>query len=547
MSLGQRPYLDFPFPYAPLMFLTQAALIKLGGTVYWHHIAYAAIVAGLATVLAWRILLNLFRDSLAYPRATAFLLSVPAAILGIYCVFPHPFYDPDACFYILLSILLLLWLNKRGFPPIPAILTGILIIVPLFVKQNIGIAFIGSIGLGLITLAAVDLWRKLPIRGYLLVIAGIAIGLALGALIIQAWVGLDNYKYWTWDFATSRRTPSAADMLSVYQDPLLPIWIGSLALGALLLWLNKNGNKLLAVLGVVPMAMPFVWPVIYIFIDSDDSERGERLANVWPFVLIGSLVLSILAARRLTGLARILPFILVCTAHGVFLSQQLWGSTYGIWPLLVLLVGLIVVAINELSDRRYRWQYLAFAAIVCVSLSTAGAFYVYSNERLDYVSADDGELEHSTLPQLNGLAIRGTYLSDFEELVGYVKENIPPDDGILAIPGEDLFYYTTGRRPQFPALLFDVTNNPYSAEQIAELARQRNIQWLIVKNDLQIEVDKTIDDKDHIIETLKPDFKHVESLNNYEIYRRKQPGETDDEDEDDNGGNDDDDSDQSAN
>jgi 4-amino-4-deoxy-L-arabinose transferase-like glycosyltransferase len=546
MSLGQRPYLDFPFPYAPLMFLTQAAVIKLGGTVYWHHIAYAAIVAGLATVITWRILLSLFRDSLAYPRATAFLLSMPTVVLGIYCIFPHPFYDPDACFYILLSILLLLWLNKRGFPPIPTILTGILIVVPLFVKQNIGIAFIGSIGLGLLILVAVDRWRKLPIRGYLFIIAGIVVGLVLGVLIIHAWVGLDNYKYWTWDFATSRRTPSAADMISVYQDPLLPIWAASLALGALLLWLNKNGSKLLSVLGVVLAALPFVWPAIYLLVDTDGSERAERLANVWPVVLIGSLVLSALAARRLTGVSRILPFILVCTAHGVFLSQQLWGSTYGIWPVFVLLVGLIVVAINELSDRRFRWQYPAFAAVVCVSLSTAGAFYVYSNERLDYVSADDGDLEHSTLPQLKGLAIRGTYLSDFEELVKYVNENIPHDDGILAIPGEDLFYYTTGRRPQFPALLFDVTNNPYSAEQIAELARQRNIQWLIVKNDLQIEVDKTIDDKDHILEALKPDFKHIESLNNYEIYRRRQPGETDDEDEDDNGG-DNDDSDDSAN
>jgi hypothetical protein len=291
---------------------------------------------------------------------------------------------------------------------------------------------------------------------------------------------------------------------------------------------------LLSILGVILTAVPFVWPLIYLFIDQDDSERAERLANVWPVVLSASLILSILAARRLAGVTRILPFILVCTAHGVFLSQQLWGSTYGIWPLLVVMVGLIVVSINELSERRYRWQHLAFVAIVCVSLTTAGAFYVYSNERLDYVSADDGDLEHSTLPQLKGLAIRGTYLSDFEELVKYTIENIPPDDGILAVPGEDLFYYTTGRRPQMPALLFDVTNNPYSAEQIAELARDRNIQWLIVKNDLQIEVDKTIDDKDHIIETLKPDFKHVESLNNYEIYRRKQPGEADDEDEDDN-------------
>src|SRR5690348_14622533 len=97
-------------------------------------------------------------------------------------------------------------------------------------------------------------------------------------------------------------------------------------------------------------------------------------------------------------------------------------------------------------------------------------------------------------------------------------------------------YYTTGRRPVFPVLLFDVTNNPYTPEQIADMARERGIKWLIVKNDRQVDTDKssgdkTIDDKDAIFDAMKPDFKHIESLNNYEIYRRKMAGETDDEDE----------------
>ena len=37
ISLGQIPYRDFPFPYAPLTFLTQAGLIKLTGRVFFHH------------------------------------------------------------------------------------------------------------------------------------------------------------------------------------------------------------------------------------------------------------------------------------------------------------------------------------------------------------------------------------------------------------------------------------------------------------------------------------------------------------------------------
>ena len=569
MSLGDRPYADFPFPYAPLTFLIQSWIIRLWGTVYWHHIAYVAIVAGLASVLTWRTITSILLDSLRWPRLTAFLLSLPVVILGIYCIFPHPFYDPDAMFFMLVSLAAILWLERRGFPTVPTFLAGMLLVIPLFVKQNIGLAYLGSWLVALIVLLVIAGWRKLPYRGYLSLIAGSMTGLAIAAAVVNWWVGLVTYKYWTWDFARLRRTPSRADMLSVYQDPLLVVWLLLFAAGATLFWLNgRSGksdgddpgdvgeesvvapspqsppNKYLTLLAIFLMSVPFVWPVVYLFIDNDASERGERLANVWPVVLIASLVLCILSFRRLSGVRKLLPFVLVATAHGVFLSQQLWGSTYGIWPILVLLVALITLLLNELTCRQFNSYLTIFTAIASACIITAGAFYVYSNDRLDYVDLEDGDVHHSTLPQLAGLSMRGDYLPDFEELVNYTNENIPPDESILELPGEDLFYYTTGRRPSFPVLLFDVTNNPYSPEQIADMARTRGIKWLIVKNDLQVDTDKssgdrTIDDKDAIFDAMKPEFKHIESLNNYEIYRRKLPGETDDEDEDDNDSSDD--------
>ena len=107
ISLGDLPYHDFPFPHAPLTFLVQAAIIKLGGRVFWHTTVYCALMGGLATVMTWRILLKVVRDTLAHARLVAFLLSLPLAGLGIYCIFPHPFYDPDCTLAILLSVLLL--------------------------------------------------------------------------------------------------------------------------------------------------------------------------------------------------------------------------------------------------------------------------------------------------------------------------------------------------------------------------------------------------------------------------------------------------------
>ncbi|MEP6903617.1 MAG: hypothetical protein ABJA66_17980 [Actinomycetota bacterium] len=543
ISLGDVPYRDFPFPYAPLTFVIQAAIIKLTGAVYWHHILYCALIGGLGTVLAWRIMRHLLVEKIPAANLISFIFAVPLVILGIYCIFPHPFYDPDAVFIILLSILLLLRLEKKDFPPCRTFFAGMLPVITLFVKQNIGIFFLGPLCLSLLILIIVNLRRKESIRGYLLLLAGIITGLTIAVLFIHFTAGLDNYWYWTIVYARLRRAPSWLDMLSVYQDWSLIIWILLFAVGALLLWKNEPFRGWKIAIGVCLMSAPFVWTVIYLFLDADVSERAERLVGVFPFIMIAAFIVGIFGLKQLQGIASFLPFILIATLHGVFLSQQLWGSTYAVWALLLIMVAALLPALFRLSKAESGGWFAGFAGIVSISLIVSGGFYVYANERLDYVSFDDGEMAHSKLPPLAGLSMRGSYIPDFEELVEYTDREIPRDDGILILPGEDLFNYTTGRKPKFSVLLFDVTNNPLSPDEILEQVKTRDIRWLIVKNDLEIEVDKTIDNKEQILEILKPEFKNIESLNNYEIYRRRMPGETDDEDNSD----DSDDSDDSGN
>jgi hypothetical protein len=532
ISLGDIPYRDFPFPYAPLTFVVQAALIKLTGPVIWHHIAYCAVIGGASTVLALLVIQNLLRGVVSAYRVVSFLLATPMVILGVYCIFPHPFYDPDCAFVVLTCILLWQRLERKGYPVGQSIVVGGLLVLPLFIKQNIGLAFLGTTIPGLLLLIGIGVWRRESVRGYVWLIAGIISGLGIALTIIHFTAGLANYKYWTISYAALRRAPSRADMLSIYRDWVLLLWVALFGLGAVLLRLNKSGKLFLSLLSVALMTAPFAWSVIYLLRDSDASERAERLVGVWPFMLLVSGVMAVLAARRRKGLKLVLPFTLIATAHGVFLSQQLWGSTYGVWPLLAILVADLLTALVVLAPSQHSWAVRSWAAVVSVSLLISGGFYVYANERLDYVNLSDGDMQHSTLPQLKGLSLRGSFLPDFEELVQYTSKAIPRDDGILFLPGEDLFYYTTGRKPRFPVLLFDITNNPLSPEEILAAARAHNIRWLIVKNDLQIEVDKTIDDKDHQVKVLRQDFKLVESLNNYEIYRRKGPNEVD-EDQDD--------------
>ena len=110
------------------------------------------------------------------------------------------------------------------------------------------------------------------------------------------------------------------------------------------------------------------------------------------------------------------------------------------------------------------------------------------------------------------------------------EKNIPRDDGLVLIPGEDPFYYTTGRRPRFSVLLFDQTVNPYPPDEVLKLARERDIRWLIVKQDLQDEDEGLEKERDELTEVLEQDFEQIESLNNYDIYRRKEPEADEDED-----------------
>lgn len=521
MSLGDVPYRDFLFPYPPLTFLIQAAIIKLGGRVFWHTIVYGAIVGGTATLVTWRIALSVLRDRVAHAQAIALIFTLPLIVLGIYCIFPHPFYDPDCAFAILLAAFLLQRADRKHSSVAASLGAGIAIVIPLFIKQNMGLAFLVTVTSGILLIAVIEKLRGEAIRRYVLILIGAAGALGVAILLIHFTAGLRNYWHWTIQFAAARRTPARDEMIEIYKSKTVLISVAIFALGCALSWFaRKRSVGWLTPIVISIVSAPFVWPAIYLLIDHDSSERADRLLNVWPLVLIVSLVAAIIAIRKRRGFDLILPFVLIATINGTFMSQQLWGSTYAIWPLLVILLACVLRDIDFLTARRTA---LAFAAIVSACLLAAGGAYVYSHERLDYANLDEGVLTASSLPALKGMRTRGPWLSNFEELIRYTDSNIPRDEPLLIIPGEDLFYYTTGRRPQFPALLFDHTVNPYSPAEIVKLARDRNINWVIIKQDLQDEDEGIEKQRDDLTEALEEEFEQVESLNGYDIYKRGEP------------------------
>ena len=396
ISLGDFPYRDFPFPYAPVTFLIQSFLIKLTGRVFFHHVLYCAIVGGLGTVLTWRILIHILRGVIPTFRLVAFLLAAPLTVLGIYCVFPHPFYDPDCTFVILCCVLLLLQLEHKGFPPLRTFFTGIVLFIPLFVKQNTGLAFLATAAMAAAILLARDAWRGQSVSGCVWLLGGIAAGLGAAMLLIHFTAGINNYWHWTFQFAASRRLPRLSEMFAPYQNPLLLLWFAAFAAGALLLGRNRRGSRTLSSLSVALMAAPFAWASLYLFVEDDPAERAERLLALWPVVLIVSLLFALWEVKRGLTVARFLPFILIGTVQGAFLSQQLWGSTYAIWPLLAILFAGVLAELFRIARTTSTREIELLAGIAALSMLVSGGFYVASHERLNYAErlhGRDGPIE----------------------------------------------------------------------------------------------------------------------------------------------------------
>ncbi|MGA2806828.1 MAG: hypothetical protein ABSE87_01770 [Terracidiphilus sp.] len=543
ISLGQTPYRDFPLAHAPLTFLTQAALIRLGGRVFSHHVLYAAIVGGLGTVLAWRIVLHTLRDRMQAAWLVSLLLAAPLTVLGIYSILPFPFYDCDCVFSILLVILLLQRIpaessnglqTRLGRELVRPLIAGAAIPLPFFFKQNIGLPLL-LVALSLVLLLLIVKRMRHArashvdpgVRALAAVLAGGMASLAAAGLLLHFTVGLGNYLHWTIQFASQRRLPGLADMLGVYDEPLLLWWLPAIAI-ALFLLRSRLGKALwVRLVALALLTSPFLWTLGDLCLSPDSEDRASDLLALWPLLLVLSGVFTLWNLCRHPSLRAALPAILLVTINGTLLSQQLWGSTYAIWPLLVLLIAEMIAFLAsirpagipaEFAHRLFPLAPVA-AAVISATLLICGGLYTASEERLSYAQLPEGPAVHSAVPELRGMAVPGPYLPALDELLRFANSEIPTADGLILIPGEDPFYFSTGRVPQFPVLLFDNATDPYSPAQLVEQARARNIRWLIVKRDLQLKEDPT-PQREATLKVLLQDFAPYRKLAGYDVYRR---------------------------
>jgi hypothetical protein len=539
IAQGQTPYRDFPLAHAPATFLFHAALIRLAGRVFFYHALLVAVVGGVGSVLAWRLALRALVGRMRWAWWGSLALAAPLAVLGLYCVFPHPSYDCDAIFFVLLALLLLHRLSARGETAGvgEGFAVGAALVLPLFAKQNIGLAFMAAlVALVVMLLAASRLWPErvvTPQRVLVALLAGAGGALTLALGVLQATVGLGNYLHWTIGFAAQRRMPGLAAMVGVYVDPFLCWSLPATLAGVLLLrgplarelWVQSVWMRRAA---LALVAAPWLFTLGSLFLFDNASERADALLSLWPLLLVLAelvallRVVGIFRARRLT-LAALLPLVALAAIHGTLMSQQLWGSTYALWPLFVYLAAELLgeLAGEDGVERAAlpQWFVPAMASSISLTLALCGGFYMASEERLSYVDLEGEKVATSVQPALWGLGTPGAHLANFDELVAFAGAHIPPEESVVILPGEDPFYFATGRSAQFSVLLFDPATDPYSSVQLVEEARRQQVQWLVVKRVEQLR-DDPMPEREASLAALGREFQPVAQLKGYDVYKR---------------------------
>jgi len=505
IAAGDVPYAQFPLVLAPFEFLMQGLLIRVFGSHFFIQIAYVALLGGFATALTYSVVRRILDTAVARPKTLAAILCLPLVPLGIYAIYPHPFYDSDTCLAILATLVAILAARER---PTPArgLFAGALLALPVFIKQTIGGAFLV---LMIAALAADALARPSARRSFRWIIAGLVVCLGLEVAALELVIGVGNYLMWTWTFALSGRG-LALERISDFVNPLV-VWPGALILGLALL-ARSVPTRARAPIFLAGLSAP-------VFAGAFVPALLPTVPALFPPLLITASVLSLTQIAR-TGVRfeTLLPLVSAGTAAGAIMSQGLYGSTYGIFPLLILALASLVRDLGRFVERPTQVAWLT-GAVLALFLTVSGTGYTVTNARLLFADVNaPGPVVRSAFPSLAGLSARGPYIADLDAILFWVRDNVPADDPFVFLPGEDPVFFALGRRPRLPSVYFFDVANPYSPAEIAQFADEVGLRWVFVKDRLQLVEEPPLEQG--LIAALTEHATLVTRVGPYRIYRR---------------------------
>jgi hypothetical protein len=487
---GQMPYRDFMLVLTPGLYILMALVMTVtrGYTHYgviFQSIFTQACVVMVSFLLFYRILKQI---------KFAFLFSVPLLFVG-HAIYPFPVYDVLAVLGMMLFFLLILDRHiNRSY--MGSFLLGIAITLPLYVKQNIGFIFL--LLSFVVALVAIGIHRK---RIHIRHVAVFFLGFFLSVGAFVFWLfsqhSFSDFLYQTLMFPNMARDPGSTvniilkDYFSVwrfvsdYITSFMLFIIGSM-LGYILLckrYMRTRPHVIriyeIFLLSFLSLMMIYL---VNFFITNDVVDGKLALTFFWGVTFALSLIIGIIAALFCIGKKRAfpkhiyIPVMVVLICHVGFLSQSVAGSHYGMWPLLLLLMVWTISLIQPFIPLRI----IAGISIVWIASITVYLFwYSMTNQFVGYVDMS-GPVYRSKMAPLQGLSAPGPWIPAFETLLTEV-ENIPHEDTMAFLPGDDVFFAATGRIPTLRCSQWNVGTCDVFGFDLVDEIREKDIDWIIVK------------------------------------------------------------------
>ncbi len=509
-------YKDFIFPYPPGTFIIQALVIKIFGTTLYPQIIYCSLVSFFTYLLTYRILYFFNNDKLLNV-----ILAFPVVFTGGYGLLSFPFYDPDSVLFILISIYFIFCAIEKGFPAIVTFLGGFFTVFPAFFKQNTGLAFFALINISFI-IVLVYKKEEINLKSYLVFLFGALIASAGWIIYIQLTSGIANYYYSIITIPGQVRLPTPTRFFKeylnfrVFKDVLLCIPV------FLVLYFIESKNRWVNYFVYLLALLPFyIIPLTeYILFH---REYYDSFLEIWIVTIIFASVAGIYSLLKIKDInlyTKIFIFVLIGLLNAAFLSQGYNSSTYSLWPILSILLGMLYLISAHGKFKFHTAQFKRIFTLNSLAITISVVVLVVSNfhwHMVFYLSGE-GELHRSTNAALKGLVAPGDFIPNLDNLLVFVKNEIPPDDGIINIPHEDPFFFATGRIPQVPIYINEWSLTIYTPEEIVDMIRTHGVKWIIVKTRLQM---GNSDNRniDTILSMLKKDYSPYKSIPGYEIYK----------------------------
>jgi hypothetical protein len=444
---GQIPYKDFMLVLTPGVYVVMAIVMKLcSGYTHLGVILHSMAVAFVTSVVSFFVFYRFSKN-----RLLAFLLCMGLLPVG-HAIYPYPIYDIWATLCMMTTILFFSSLDKKKNVLPLIFFIGMLSTGAFFFKQTVGLVFILLIFGIYFGQVLVSRSRKSVTEIFMLLL-----GQGIPLLLFSLWLSTNNvfsgFIYQTWQFPSMAREPgkTLSILITDYRSAitvLLPIVIGILSSFFIVFASSKMAKKYSgSVKNSILILAGIFWIAGLIYFTSAFSANTRvGITVIWTLVMGITFVASLLhlyicMQKNKEIKVALLPFMIMVTLHAGFLSQAIAGSHYGMWPLLFTLLALSIPTVEKCIPRFALTMYIGSGIIAVVYCMGS---YAISNSFTNYVDMN-GPVYRSTKGKTAGLAAPGHWIPALEELVQYVEVNIPKNDTIAFLPGDDPFFAATQR------------------------------------------------------------------------------------------------------